>query len=208
MHIEFLLEEPSAEAALQVLAPRIMRNRATFALHVLDGKKNLLKKLPARLRGYARWLPPDWRIVVLVDQDEQDCKSLKQQLESFCHKAGLISGTAAPSPDKVQVINRIIVEELEAWFFGDMKALQAAYPHLKDFSNKAAYRNPDTIGGGTWENLERQLQKAGYYKGGLPKIELAKTVALHMNPERNTSRSFQVFRKAVLELLVTNTHNQ
>ena len=31
------------------------------------------KNLEPRLRGYARWLPEDWRIVVMVDRD--DCHS-------------------------------------------------------------------------------------------------------------------------------------
>ncbi len=102
-HIEFLLEEPSAEAALQVLVPKMMQERATFACHVMGGKKTLLKELPTRLRGYSRWLPPDWRIVVLVDRDEEDCKRLKAKLEKLCQTAGLISKTAADA--EPQVIN-------------------------------------------------------------------------------------------------------
>ncbi|RKZ56933.1 MAG: hypothetical protein DRR08_20355 [Candidatus Parabeggiatoa sp. nov. 2] len=54
IHIEFLLEEPSAEAALQVLVPKLLPFGATFACHVMGGKKTLLKELPARLRGYSR----------------------------------------------------------------------------------------------------------------------------------------------------------
>jgi len=94
-----------------------------------------------------------------------------------------------------------VVEELEAWFFGDVMALRKAYPRLPDISKKAAFRNPDRIRGGTWETLERLLQKAGYYKGGLPKIELAKTITPHMEPASNTSKSFQTFRQALLELV-------
>lgn len=41
IHIEFLLEEPSAEAALQVLVPKIIPFSATFAGHVMGGKKTL-----------------------------------------------------------------------------------------------------------------------------------------------------------------------
>jgi len=202
IHIEFLLEEPSAEAALQILIPKIMQERATFAIHVMGGKKTLLKELPARLRGYSRWLPQNWRIVVLVDRDEEDCKHLKTRLETLCQTAGLISKTVASAEQTAQVINRIVVEELEAWFFGDVTALRDAYPRLPDISQKAAFRNPDQIRGGTWETLERLLQKAGYYKGGLSKIELAKTITPYMEPTHNISKSFQTFHRTLLELIV------
>jgi hypothetical protein len=41
------------------------------------------------------------------------------------------------------------------------------------------------------------LRRAGYYPGGLPKIEVARNISEHMDPDRNTSRSFQVFREAL-----------
>ncbi|MEK8022127.1 MAG: DUF4276 family protein [Candidatus Parabeggiatoa sp.] len=200
-HIEFILEEASSEAALQILVPKIIERRATFACHVMGGKKTLLKELPARLRGYSRWLPPDWRIVVLIDRDEQACQALKARLEEVCQQAGLISKSIAEDKQAVQVINRIIIEELEAWFFGDVRALRQAYPRFPDISQKAAFRNPDKIRGGTWETLERLLQKSGYYKGGLQKIDLAKSITPYMEPVRNTSKSFQSFRQALLEWL-------
>jgi hypothetical protein len=36
---------------------------------------------------------------------------------------------------------------------------------------KAAYRVPDEITGVTWERFERILKTAGYFGGGLPKIQ-------------------------------------
>lgn len=73
MHLEFLVEEPSAEAALENLLPLMLGAAVTYQIHVHQGKQDLLLKLPARLRGYRRWLPPEWRIVALVDEDRQDC---------------------------------------------------------------------------------------------------------------------------------------
>ncbi len=183
------------------IVPKMIERRATFACHVMGGKKTLLKALPARLRGYSHWLPPNWRIVVLIDRDEQECKALKARLEKVCQQAGLISKSIAQGKQPAQVINRIVVEELEAWFFGDVTALRHCYPRLPDISQKAAYRNPDQIRGGTWERLERLLQKSGYYKGGLQKIKLAKTITPYMEPVRNTSKSFQSFHDALLELV-------
>lgn len=189
------------EAALQQIVPRIVRDQATFAIHVMRGKPFLMKELPNRLKGYSKWLPADWRIVVLVDRDAQDCYRLKKQLEAMCHQAGLISKSSSNLSQHVQVINRIVVEELEAWFFGDIPALRAAYPRVPDISGKQQFRNPDEIAGGTWETLERLLLRAGYYKGGLPKIEVARMVAQHMEPSRNNSKSFQVFHRALVDLL-------
>ena len=63
------------------------------------------------------------------------------------------------------------------------------------------YRDPDAIRGGTWEALERELKRVGYFKGGLGKIEAAKAISAQMDPERNISNSFQVFMKGLLEMV-------
>jgi hypothetical protein len=102
------------------------------------------------------------------------------------------------------VVNRIVVEELEAWFFGDIVAMTKAYsklsPHL---GNRSAYRSPDAIRGGTWEALHRELKRAGYDMPVYPKIEVARRIASHMDPRRNCSPSFQAFRLG-LEALLSN----
>ncbi len=99
------------------------------------------------------------------------------------------------------MLNRIAIEELEAWFFGDVKAIAEAYPGVSlSLGNKAKYRNPDAITGGTWEALQRVLQTEGYYLAGMPKIEVARKISEHMEPKRNQSRSFQVFRDALTEM--------
>ena len=102
---------------------------------------------------------------------------------------------------KFEVINRLAIEELEAWFFGDPEALVQAYPRVPaTIGRKAQYRNPDAIAGGTWEALERVLQKAGYFPGGMSKVETARNISKYMDPLRNSSKSFQVFRDAVTGL--------
>ena len=50
-HMEVLTEEPSMEAFLEVLLPRLLP-QATFAIHSFQNKQNLLKKLATRLRAY------------------------------------------------------------------------------------------------------------------------------------------------------------
>ncbi len=128
MRIEFLVEEPSAEAALTNLVPKIVGRNVPFRIHPYQGKQDLLGKLTQRLRGYARWLPGDWRIVVLVDRDRQDCKALKERLERSARDAGLHTKTMSGPDGPFQVLNRLAIEELEAWFFGDVEALVAAFP--------------------------------------------------------------------------------
>jgi len=202
MHIEFLVEEPSMEAALVRLVPKILGDRATFKVHNFGDKPTLLANLEARLRGYARWLPTDWRIVVLVDRDADDCRRLKARLEKAAKAAGLPTWTQAPARDRVRVVNRIVIEELEAWFFGDAVAIATAFPRVPPtLASRRGYADPDAIRGGTWEALQRELRRAGYFRAGMPKINTARWIAAHMDPDRNRSRSFRLFRDTLRSLL-------
>lgn len=197
-HFKFLVEEPSMEAFLRGLLPRLLPSDCTFDFHCFQGKHDLLDKLETRLRGYATWLPANRRIVVVVDRDDQDCHELKQKMEQIAQKAKLQTKSASPS--RWQFVTRIAVEELEAWYFGDWEAVCAAYPRVSaKVSGNRKYRNPDAITGGTWEALERILQRHGYFKGGLPKIEVAQTIGQYFDPSRCQSLSFTCFRDALLE---------
>jgi hypothetical protein len=88
MHVEILVEEPSAEAALRVLVPRILGSQTSFQVRVFQGRPDLLAKLPSRLRAYRHWLPGDWRIVILLDTDGRDCSQEKGRLEEMARSAG------------------------------------------------------------------------------------------------------------------------
>lgn len=201
MRVIFLLEEPSAEALLRDFLPKLLPVGTESEFVVFQGKKDLLTNLRARLNAYRRWIPADWRIVVLVDKDREDCRVLKRRLEQAAKSAGFATKTQPNADGRFVVLNRIAVEELEAWFFGDVPALVSAYPRvLATLGIRSAYRDPDAIAGGTWEALERELQRAGYYGGGLPKIEVARAMAAHMEPNRNTSASFQEFRAGLAAL--------
>ena len=63
-------------------------------------------------------------------------------------------------------------------------------------------RDPDAISGGTWEAFERVMQRHGYFKNGLAKIEAARTMGARMVPDRNRSASFRAFHAALMEALV------
>jgi hypothetical protein len=192
-----LVEEPSAEAALLSILPKLLP-QCQIRIIPFQGKDNLFRNLLARLRGFKSWLPENCLLLVLVDRDSEDCQVLKQRLEAIATQAGLVSKSAAGSGSQFQVVNRIVIEELESWFFGDWEAVRVEYPKVPPtIPDKQQYRDPDAVAGGTWEALERIFQKAGYFKSGLRKIELARSVSPHMEPTRNKSRSFQVFRDAI-----------
>ena len=200
MHIVFLLEEPSAEAFLQGVVGKLLPKGTSWNFVVFQGKHNLLANIVPRLKAYRQWIPDDYRLVVLVDEDREDCLKLKAQLESAAFGAKLPT-KSRPRDGTFVVLNRIAIEELEAWFFGDAVALCAAFPGVpKTIAMKAPFRNPDAIAGGTWEALERVLQKAGYFGGGLPKIEVARAMAKHMEPARNISTSFMQFAQGLAAL--------
>jgi hypothetical protein len=198
-HVEFLVEEPSMEAALRVFLPHVLGS-LSFAIHPYQCKDELLKRLPARLRGYSHWLPDDHRIVVIVDRDDDDCHALKERMEQIATQAGLRSRSKS-NDQPFQIANRLAIEELEAWYFGDWDAVRAAYPKVSSsIPNEARYRDPDAITGGTWEAFERVLQRAGYFLSGLRKIEAARSIARYWQPQLNRSHSFQVLRAALQEL--------
>lgn len=203
MNLEVLVEERSAEQALRVLLPRTVPN-ADFEVRVFQGKTDLLRRLPDRLKGYATWITrADTCLVVLVDRDDDDCLTLKADMEKMAAAAGFSTATAAPVHHLPDVINRIAVEEFEAWFFGDVPALCAAYPRVPvSLGQQAKYRDPDAIAGGTWEVLEHVLQARGYHRGGLAKVAAATEIAQRMNVDVNHSRSFRVFRDGIRRLVV------
>jgi len=79
--------------------------------------RTLLAQLPATLRAYAV-KGKKVCIVVLVDQDDDDCAQLladlKKMLESLKRRP-------------TNVLFRIAMEEIEAWLLADRKAVTAAY---------------------------------------------------------------------------------
>jgi uncharacterized protein DUF4276 len=195
-HVEVLVEEPSMEAALRVILPRIV-GQLSHEIYPYQCKQDLLARLPQRLLGYASWLPPNWRVVVILDRDDDDCRELKIGLDKIALDAGLRTRATAAEGEYYSLINRLAIEELEAWYFGDWTAVRTAFPRVPtSIPDKAKYRNCDAITGGTWEAFERIMQRAGYFDSGLRKIEAARLIADHMDPDRNASRSFQSFRAA------------
>ncbi|MEH1853864.1 MAG: DUF4276 family protein [Nostoc sp.] len=193
MHIEFLVEEPSTEVALNFIVPKIIGDTHTLKIHNFQNKDRLLKRLPERMKAYANLVHDDWRIVILVDEDRCDCQELKRKL---CDASSVVTKHKGNI-----VLHRIAVEELESWFIGDVTAIRAEYEKIPvSLSQQAKFRNPDTIKGGTWEQLDKILKKYGY-ETGLQKINFAEKVSPHMDVENNLSRSFQIFRDGLRSIV-------
>ena len=195
-HLRFLVEEPSMKEFLNGLLSRYLPKDTTFDVIVFSGKRDLKNKLPKRLNGLKRSLLPGHRLFVVVDRNSDACHKLKNELEDIAKQAGLTTRTSAGS--KWQVVNRIVVEELEAWYFGDWEAVEAAYKNApRDPSRRQGFRNPDAIRGGTWEAFERVMRSE--FPGGLRKREAARLIGRQIDPSRSKSHSFRVFYEAVVE---------
>ncbi len=192
------------ETFLRTFLPRVLPAAAVWRIIDHGSKWQLLRSLPDRLKGYAN-VPEAYRpkTLVLIDRDDDDCLLLKQRLDEIVRDAGLVNRTDAQG-GPFDVINRIVVEELEAWFFGDNIALTQSWPRVPiTLESRQRFRDPDAIAGGTHEALLSVLQKAGYWRGvpKLPKSETARRMAALMHPAQNRSRSFHQFM-AGLEALV------
>ena len=159
-------------------------------------KRILLDRLPRLLTGYGRSLKSyPAAVVVVVDLDNKDCLDFKQEmLETL--------GACEPRPT---TLFRIAIEEIEAWLLGDSDAIRAAYPNVREQVLNGYVQ--DSICG-TWETLadaihpggSQRLRKVGYPHVGRVKCDWATTIAGHLDPERNLSRSFQVFRDGLRSL--------
>ncbi|OQX17601.1 MAG: hypothetical protein BWK76_10170 [Desulfobulbaceae bacterium A2] len=194
MRLEVLVEEPSAEEALRLLLPGLLRGRACARIINLGSKYTLLKVLPDRLAAYRMRIDKgeDLRIIVLADRDTDDCACLKKTLERMAANARLPTKTCPEDGGRFYLLNRIVIEELESWFIGDPAALRAAFQSLPPLATTSGiFRNPDN--GGTWEALHRFFKKHGIYRGSYPKIDAARKIARHLDPARNRSSSFRCF---------------
>jgi Domain of unknown function (DUF4276) len=199
-HIEFQVEEPSMEALLDGLLPRLIGTRASWKVINYGSKHRLLKSLPARMRGYQKRLEHEsMKVFVLVDQDKGDCHDIKRWLDDVVIDVGLRPKTQPRADGDFHVVNRIVVQELEAWYFGDIRALRSVYPRLSEhLGRKASYRDPDRIVD-TWEALERELGRVGYQE--FSKIALARKMGQRLDPVANIAKSFACFQAALQSVI-------
>jgi hypothetical protein len=201
MQIEFLVEEISAKAALEQLLPRLLPGHVC-RVRVFEGWQDLLGQLKGLLQGYHKRIfregQTDLRVVMLLDGDGI-CERRKAALESKAAEVGLLTKTTARPGEVFHVLNRVAVQELEAWWLGDREAIMAAYPGVKLPHFKGTDRNGDAPlkpNDVLWE----VLKKGRHFLAGKRKTQWATDISQHLDLERNTSSSFQAFREGLAAL--------
>ncbi len=136
-HIElvFFLEEKSAKTMLEIIVPKIFTNNQNIAAQYIyfDGKQDLKKRITKKIQYY---LNPHAKFIILIDQDSNDCRQLKQEIEELC-----------PIKDKDRLLIRIACHELESFYLADLNAVELAYDinNLKNIQNNKLFRNPDKL---------------------------------------------------------------
>jgi hypothetical protein len=197
MTLHLLVEGPSEHAFLERWAPRLL-HETEVRIHPHQGKgelprhlasrpsperRGLLDQLPAKLRGFANSDEPDkHRILVLVDADNDDAEDLAAQISK-------VAGKVAPG---LSVIVRVAVEETEAFYLGDLKALRDAFP-TADMTLARSYK-PDSICG-TWELFGKVVND-----GGGNKVAWAEAMGPVVTTRAEESRSSS-FKKLVRGLI-------
>jgi hypothetical protein len=212
MHLEILVEDSSGMVLLDTLLPRLLGQQGetlTWRLHAYKGigripkglspngnssKRMLLDQLPKLLGGYGRTPGVD-AVVVVIDTDKNDCVTFLAELKK-------IAESSAPS---LNILFRLAVEEMEAWYFGDNKALLEAYPKAK---REVLGKYVQDSVCGTWELLadavrpggSSAIKKEGWPLPGQVKHEWADKIGPLMEPDLNNSPSFCKFRDGLRQL--------
>ncbi|WP_371180795.1 DUF4276 family protein [Xanthomonas sacchari] len=165
---------------LDGLLPRIIQGfqkDRDFQCLPHDGKSDLERSLRIKLRG---WRVPGDRFVVVRDNDAGDCIDIKRRLAQLCEQNG--------RPD---TLVRLVCQELESWYIGDLKALAAAYPEhkLDTPALRKRFAQPDT-----WRKPSVELERL------IPEFQkrsAARRMAEHLQEKRSASPSFRIFLSGV-----------
>lgn len=174
-----LVEESSMRELLKILLPKIIPQDMSFHVISFEGKSDLQI---SGLRKLSAWQNSNAKFIISRDQDAGDCVLLKQELVDLCMKCA-----------KNDFLVRIVCYELEAWYFGDLKAVEMVYGgNLVKYSKKAKYRDPDNI-----VNPFVELKKL---VPNFTKVLGAQSIAQFMDIDKNTSKSFQIFISGVRKM--------
>lgn len=196
MTLHILVEGRSEVAFFEPWAKRLLPGHA-IKVHPHQGKgslpkpteqpdprrRGLLCQLPQKLRalGKAPTSSSD-SVLVVVDADKEDCVALKKA------QVALVDAME-PRP---KVLFRIAVEELEAFYLGDLAGLKRAFPE-HDAKLARAF-TPDSVCG-TAEYFGRVIGD-----GGLNKVHWAEVLGPKLTIAAQRSRS-PSFRALVTGLL-------
>lgn len=174
--IEILVEESSMKNFLYGILPKILPEgyqlNGNCFIREHEGKQDLKKSIPKKVKAYQHYSIPV-KVIIIHDKDSSDCRVLKIGLEELVN-----TNSNIPS------LIRIACQELEAWYLGDMDAIENVYPQFKAdrYRNWSIFRNPDTC------NASDELRKIiPTFQKGIASSEIAKYIDLN----RNKSESFK-----------------
>ena len=172
----FLLEEPSMKIFLDGLLPRLFSGWVEgqhFQCIPHEGKSDLDRSIPRKLGA---WRIPGDRFVIVRDNDNADCISLKARFQTLCQASG-----------RPETLVRLVCQELESWYVGDLQALAQAFenPKLNTPALRKRFATPDD-----WEKPSVEVKRLApaFQKGSG-----ARAMAACLHETGNLSRSFQVF---------------
>jgi len=186
MIIEVLTEGASDVPVLRELLSRHFNliEHEDFRIHPHKGKgsipvnvnapanskhRGLLDQLPAKLRGFGRYMDDQFLVVVLIDADNDDPEVLLGKLAEMLDKLEL-------RPPRV--LFRLAVEETESWFLADRNAISKAFPNV-NIAN-LPHVEPDTVVG-AWEQLAEYFGRVVSEITGSDKTYWAEKIAPHID---------------------------
>jgi hypothetical protein len=175
IRFEIFTEEQSMEIFLRELLPRILPpeiklDRNCF-IRPHEGKSDLKKSLRNKIKAFPHY-PNRVKLLIIHDQDANDCRRLKEELVSIC--------SSLPKGD---FLIRIACKELENWYLGDLESIEKIYPESRagQFMNKSKFRVPDNLNG---------AQEMSYLTRKFSKSHASRELGKIINLENNRSNSF------------------
>ncbi len=195
--LHIFTEERSAQKFFEALMLKIFAEqnisqniaKERFRVYGYSGKEDLKKSLQTTVPTISK--QPEAKILITIDQDGEDCRSLKNDLENIiknkCH-----------CPHKI----RIICRELESWFLGDLEAIARSYPRFKadQYRNKSDFKNIDAS---KQKPSVALLKIIPDFKGleRLSKVAVAEKISQNLDLQNNTSTSFNATIGAIKQLI-------
>lgn len=207
MYFQFLIEDQSSAALIEILMQRICEknNDITYSCKYFKGiggftKKNtvketksgkLLNDLATYMRGFNKSLQNiSSAIFVVLDNDDRDTEKFLAELNRVAQQNMIY----------VDHVFCVAVEEIEAWLLGDEAAVMAAYPSAK-LQHLHSYVQDSICG--TWEVLADVVYPGGslrlkkdcstYTEIGEYKYEWAQKIGIYMDLANNKSPSLNYF---------------
>ena len=110
--IVVLAEEPSGRIIAEHMAQKLDLGERTLCLEH-QGKGDLEQSFPRKIGYWRSQRPP--RFVVMRDNDGDNCRKLKAHLLAL-----------VPERATARVKVRLVVQELESWYLGDLEAVMRA----------------------------------------------------------------------------------